>query len=229
VPTIYTRVSYYVDFIAQAIESLEDDFAAKGTSVASIDSFSKPADSDEFFPTTIGEYGKKTYIPLQEGGGVATAADVVGVMLQSYTTNSVEDFAYGLNFYLKEKINPCVEKQKGSWKIQMALDARQRVDFEIEIKSGSGCYESGREVYEFAKTIKSPPSLTPCTSNPVVRPWGSSLAPQEVDVISIFFSKGCFGSSEKVWLRFLHRVDGQGDLEPGVDLWAGPFSTETPK
>ena len=229
VPTIYTRVSYYVDFISQAIESLEEDFAAKGTSVAGIDSFSKPANSDEIFPSSVGQFGNKTYIPLQEGGGVASAADVVGVMLQSYTAASENDFAYGLNFYFKEKINPCVEKQKGTWRIQMALDSRQRVDLQIEVNPGSGCYESGRDVYEYAKTTKSPPSQSVCTSNPSVRAWGTSEAPQDVDVVSFFFSKGCFGTSEKVWLRVLHRVDGQGDLEPGVDLWAGPFSTALPK
>lgn len=229
VPTIYTRVSYYVDFISQAIESLEEDFAEKGTSVASIDSFSKPASSDDFFPTSVGKYGNLTYIPLQEGGGVAPNADIVGVMLQSYTTTSADDFAYAFNFYFKEKINPCIEKQKGSWKIQVAVDARQRVDFQIDINSGTGCFQPDVSVYDFAKTTIAPPSQNVCTKYPVFKPWGTSEVPDGIDVASVYFSKSCFGDSEKVWLRVLHRVDGRGDLEPGVDLWAGPFSTATPK
>lgn len=229
VPTIYTRVSYYVDFIAQSMESLMEDFTEKGTSVSSIESFSKPANSNDFFPTTLGKYGNRTYLPLQEGGGVESSADIVGVMLQSYTTTSVDDFAYAFNFYFKEKINPCIEKQKGSWKIQVALDARQRVDFQIEVNSGTGCLERDVSVYDFAKTTISPPSQNVCTKYPVLNPWGTSEAPEGIDVVSLYFSKSCFGDSEKVWLRVLHRVDGQGDLEPGVDLWAGPFSTALPK
>jgi hypothetical protein len=60
----------------------------------------------------------------------------------------------------------------------------------------------------------------------VLRADKDSVAP---DSFIFFFSKGCLGNSKKIWIRVLHQVDGSGDLEPGYDMWAGPFSTALPK
>ena len=44
--------------------------------------------------------------------------------------------------------------------------------------------------------------------------------------LSFYFNKGCLGTANSIWIRLHHSVDGDGaDLEPGGDMWAGPFST----
>jgi hypothetical protein len=44
--------------------------------------------------------------------------------------------------------------------------------------------------------------------------------------MSFYFDKGCLATAQSIWIRVFHSIDGDGaDLEPGGDMWAGPFST----
>ncbi len=49
---------------------------------------------------------------------------------------------------------------------------------------------------------------------------------RQINVFSFGFNKGCLANSTAIWIRLLHSISGDGaDLEPGGDMWAGPFST----
>jgi secreted trypsin-like serine protease len=231
-PTVYTRVSYYLDFIKSTFLELNKEYEKDPGFLYSVDDFSKPLNSDEVFPVKVTERSNYSYVPVQDGGGVPASADINQIMLQSFKlmnedgTAIVEDaYAYNLFFMFNKPYDFCVEKQKGSWLVQISLDSRQRVDLQLEVSPSSGCFEADKPYYNLVKKIKVPPSPTVCTS-PALSADSNATEPTTF-IFSL--SKGCFGNSNKIWVRVLHTVDGVGDLEPGYDMWAGPFSTALPK
>jgi len=149
-------------------------------------------------------------------------------MFQTYKTKDGEyDFRIGA--YLTSPVEACSERQKGKWLVQVSLDRRQRVDFAFEVNSSSGCFTPGKVEYDIEKILKTPPAQGIC-NDVGVKPWSpeekESASKTKIDSFSFYFDKPCIGTAKKIWIRLYHNFDGRGDIEPGPDMWAGPFSTE---
>jgi secreted trypsin-like serine protease len=220
-PTIYTKVNYYYPWIASTFAQLVSDFKADNTTRPDVNSFSLLPNSTVNLERKTGNYGYYTSAPLQSGGGVKSP-DIYSIMFQSYAGvgNS-----YGINFYLTNELDPCVAKQKGSWLIQVALDKRQNIDFQFSVPTSYGCYTVDKAEWALTQIQKIPPSPVTCSS-PSVKPWNSLSSTTKINAFSFGFGKGCLASATSIWIRVLHSISGDGaDLEPGSDMWAGPFST----
>ena len=144
-------------------------------------------------------------------------------MFQTYSTPGISPF--GINAYFENEMDPCVEKQKGSWLVQVALSSKQNVDFQFSVPKTFGCYTLDKTEFNLAKIEVSPPSQFIC-STPTLKAWRWSGDTTKMNVLSFYFGKGCIGTASKVWIRIYHSIEGDGaDLEPGGYMWAGPFST----
>jgi V8-like Glu-specific endopeptidase len=219
-PTIYTKFAYHFTWVASAISTLTKQFISDKTTRPSVDSFSLLPNTSEVLAKREGTFGFITNAPLQSGGGVKTP-DVGQLALQTYATN----LPFGINAYLENEIDLCIEKQKGSWLVQVALSNKQNVDFQFKVPSSNGCFTLDKQENNLAQVQVSPPSQFACNS-PVVKPWNQSTGKAKMNVLSFYFDKGCLGNANSIWIRLYHSVDGDGaDLEPGGDMWAGPFST----
>jgi elastase-1 len=230
VPTVFARIKYYIPFIQSTKDSLLAKFNSQETNLPNLDALSLFPTTDKVLPGKGNAESYWTAADLQKGGGVSEEADVETVMFQSFKAENENFYDYSINTYLSYPIEPCVEKQKGEWLIQVALDSRQRVDFAFEIKSGTGCYVRDTIVYDADTILKTPPAQGIC-NDVGVKPWNASddsAASTKIDAFSFFFFKPCIGTSNKVWIRINHSVNGSGDIEPGYDMWAGPFSTQIP-
>ena len=218
VPTVYTRVSYYWQFILDSYKDLLNEFAEEDTNYPDPESFSKLPYSETTLLQEQGEYGKFTYAEVQSGGGTGKA-DISGIMLQNYKSPGTE---FGINAYLGTSIDPCVEKQKANFRVQIATDDSQQVDFEFSMSSSSGCFELD-ETIDYATSVENyPPAAALCTE-PSVKFWNSKSEKTLGDVMTFYFDRACIGSSKRIWIRIIRTIDGITDIEPGVDMWAGPF------
>lgn len=220
-PTVYTKVYYYLTFISDSIEELRVDLLNGKTYIPQLDTFTRLPGTSVYLPQLTGAYGYYTNAPVQKGGGVKSP-DINAIMFQTYSGNG---YPYGINFYLTNTNDLCVEKQKGSWIIQISTSEKQSIDFQFNVNPVSGCYGIDNTEYNRAVIVKSPPAQTYCGS-PSLKPW--KLKPEDlgVNVFSFAFDKGCLGTAKTIWIRVFHGIQGDGgDLEPGLDMWAGPFST----
>lgn len=231
VPTVFAKVKYYIPFIQSTKESLIAQFNEQGTNLPNLDSLSLLPTTDKVLPGAGNDVSYWTAVDLQKGGGVSAEADVESVMFQTYKAKDSTYYDYSINTYLTNPIEPCVEKQKGNWLIQIALDNRQNVDFAFRVNSGAGCYTPDKVEYDIEQIIRTPPAQGVC-NDVAVKPWSyrekESSTKTKIDSFSFFFHKACIGTSKKVWIRIDHYVNGRGDIEPGYDMWAGPFSTQIP-
>ncbi len=219
-PTIYTKFSYHFKWVVSAIKSLTDQYKSESTSRPSVNSFSLLPNTSELLERREGPYGYYTSAPLQKGGGVKTP-DIGQVMFQTYATG----LPFGINAYLENELDLCIEKQKGSWQVQVAVDNKQKVDFQFTLPPSNGCFSIDLEERNLAQVQIKPPSQFACNT-PIVKPWNQSGGKARINVLSFYFDKGCLGNASSIWIRLYHSVDGDGaDLEPGGDMWAGPFST----
>jgi V8-like Glu-specific endopeptidase len=220
-PTIYTKVNFYYPWIADSITRLTNEYLSENTTRPNVNSFSLLPNSNEVLKRITGSYGYYTYAPLQSGGGVKSP-DIEGIMFQTYAGNGN---SFGINAYLTNEIDPCVAKQKGSWLVQIALDKRQNIDFQFEVPSSFGCYTNDKTEWNLAQIQETPPSQTFCDT-PGIKPWSSPAGKSQINVFSFVFGKGCLANAKSVWIRIFHSISGDGaDIEPGGDMWAGPFST----
>jgi len=231
VPTVFARVKYYIPFIQSTRDALLKQFNAQETNFPDLDALSLLPTTDKVLPGKGNTESYWTAVDLQKGGGVSPEADVETVMLQSFKTENSTYYDYAINTYLVNPIEPCVERQNGEWLIQVALDSRQRVDFSFRINSGTGCYSRDTIVYNAENILKTPPAQGVC-NDVGVKPWNASdddsAASTKIDAFSFFFDRACIGTSKKVWIRLDHSINGRADIEPGYDMWAGPFSTQIP-
>ena len=229
IPTVFARVKYYIPFIQSTKDSLLAQFNAQGTNLPSLDSLSLLPTTDKILPGGGNDVSLWTLVGLQKGGGVSSEADVESLMFQSFKTQASNYYDYSINAYLTTPIEPCVERQKGGWLVQVALDSRQKIDFSFRVKPGIGCYTPDTTIYDAVEIIKSPPTQGVC-NEVAVRPWSYTekgvVTKTKIDSFSFSFFKACVGTSKKVWIRIDHSVNGRGDIEPGYDMWAGPFSTQ---
>jgi V8-like Glu-specific endopeptidase len=223
-PTIFTRISYYKDFIKSERKRLIDDFEALDTVSPEIDKFSLPWDTTNVLPQYGNTESKWTSAPLQTGGGTG-AADIEAIMLQTWKTKP-GSYSFGINAYLTSPIESCIEKQKGSWLVQVSLSSVQKVDLQFRINPSSGCYTPEKTDFNIATLEVTPPALEVCEP-PGVKPWSSNKN-SAIDSFTFYLDKGCIGTSKNLWIRIKHEVENRGDIEPGVDMWAGPFSTSQP-
>lgn len=220
-PTIYTKVNFYYPWIASTITQLTSEFRADNTTRPNVNWFSLLPNSTVALERKTGNYGYYTSAPLQSGGGVKSP-DVNSIMFQTYASSGN---SFGINAYLTNELDPCVAKQKGSWLVQVALDKRQNIDFQFEVPVSYGCYTVDNTEWNLAQIQKTPPSQIIC-NKPYVKPWSTLESKSKINVFSFGFNKGCLANSTAVWIRVLHTISGDGaDLEPGSDMWAGPFST----
>jgi hypothetical protein len=216
-PTIYTKVQYYYPWISETITKLAADFKKDNTTRPDINTFSLLPNSSEVLLRKEGPYGYYTIANLQSGGGVKSP-DIDSLMFQTYNTG----LPFGINAYIANKVDPCIERQKGFWRVQIALSKKQNIDFEFKVPQSSGCYTINQPVYNAAQVLKSPPSQFVCSS-PTTKLWQTEV---KKDTMSFYFDKGCLATAQSIWIRVFHSIDGDGaDLEPGGDMWAGPFST----
>ena len=150
-------------------------------------------------------------------------------MLQTYKTTSSDSYDFRIGTYLVNPVEACNERQKGSWLVQVALDSRQKVDFSFKINPKTGCYIPDQMVYDAETILNTPPAQGVC-NDVGVNPWSvqekNLQTKTKIDAFSFYFMKACLGTAKKVWIRIDHTVDGRGDIEPGLDMWAGPFSSE---
>ena len=195
-PTIYTKVQYYYPWIAETITKLTADFKKDNTSRPNINSFSLLPNTSEVLTRYLGSFGYYTSAILQSGGGVKSP-DIDILMFQTYAINLPStNLPFGINAYLVNKVDPCVEKQKGFWLIQIALNKKQNIDFEFKVAQSGGCYSVNQQVYNAAQVLKSPPSQVVCSS-PTIKPWQTEA---KRDVMSFYFDKGCLGTSQAIWM-----------------------------
>jgi secreted trypsin-like serine protease len=231
IPTVFARVKYYLPFIKSSVNSLLTRFNAEETNFPNLNEVSLLPDTDSFLPRFSNEDSAYSTATLQQGGGVSEAADIKSVMLQAFKTSGPEYYDYSINVYTANPIESCIERQKGKWLVQVALDSRQKVDFVFEINPTTGCYTPDQTVYDAETILTTPPAGSVC-DDVGVKPWSykekDAKTKTKIDSFSFFFFKPCLGTSKKIWIRVEHTVDGRGDIEPGLDMWAGPFSTEPP-
>jgi V8-like Glu-specific endopeptidase len=221
-PTVYTKVSHYYKWVADTYDLLLAQYKKDDTSRPNTDSFSLLPTTTETLPRKEGEYGYYTNAILQSGGGVKSP-DIEAIMFQTYANPGLNP--YGINAYFKNEIDPCIEKQKGSWLVQVALSSKQNVDFQFSVPKSYGCYTLDKTEFNLAKIEISPPAQSIC-STPTVKAWRWSGDITKMNILSFYFGKGCTGTANKIWIRIYHSIEGDGaDLEPGGDMWAGPFST----
>ena len=223
-PTIFTRISYYKDFIKSERKRLIDKFEAEDTVSPSLNEFSLPWDTGETLQQFGNETSKYTLAPLQTGGGTGVA-DIKEIMFQTWKTDP-GFYPFSINAYLTSPIESCIEKQKGSWLVQVALSSAQKVDLQFKIDPSSGCFKPDVTSFDLASLEITPPAEEVC-KDPGVKPWSVGKT-TVIDSFSFFLDKGCIGTAKRVWIRILHKVAESGDIEPGVDMWAGPFSTTQP-
>jgi V8-like Glu-specific endopeptidase len=222
-PTVYTKVSHYYKWILETYESLIAQYKKDGTTRPNPDSFSLLPTTTETLPRQEGKSGYHTLATLQSGGGVKSP-DIESIVFATYSG----ELQYQLSAYLTNELDPCIEKQKGSWLVQVGLSSKQNVDFQFSVPKSYGCYTLGKGEFNLAKVEISPPSQFVCNT-PSVQAWNQSEGfgnIAKMNVLSFYFGKGCLGTANKIWIRIYHSVDGDGaDLEPGGDMWAGPFTT----
>jgi hypothetical protein len=222
-PTIYTKFAYHFKWVVSALKTLTEQYKNDKTTRPDVESFSLLPNTTETLPRKEGEYGYYTSASLQSGGGVKSP-DIEAIMFQTYANSGQNP--YGINAYLRDELDPCVEKQKGTWLVQVALSSKQNVDFQFSVPKSYGCYALDKSEFNLAQIEISPPAQSIC-STPSVKAWRRPGDMTKMNVLSFYFGKGCVGTASKIWIRIYHSVDGDGaDLEPGGDMWAGPFSTE---
>lgn len=223
-PTIFTRISYYKDFIRTERNKLINKFEAEDTISPNLDEFSLPWYSTESLPQSENDVSKWTSAPMQTGGGTG-AADIKEIMFQTWETKP-GSYSFSINTYLTSPIEACIEKQKGSWLVQVSLSSAQKVDLQFRINPSEGCFTADETDFDIATLEITPPAADAC-DDPGVKPWSAEES-SSIDAFSFYLGKGCIGTAKNIWIRVLHEVEGSGDIEPGVDMWAGPFSTTQP-
>jgi hypothetical protein len=223
-PTVFTRISYYKDFIKNERKKLIASFEAEDTISPDLDEFSLSWDTTDNLSQFGDAESRYTLAPLQTGGGTG-AADIKEMMFQTWAAQPGY-YSYAINAYLTTPIESCIEKQKGSWLVQVSLSSAQKVDLQFRVNSSSGCFSPNVTNFDIANLEISPPAAEVC-GDPGVKPW-STKKNSIVDSFSFFLDKGCIGTAKKVWIRIFHKVEDSGDIEPGVDMWAGPFLTQKP-
>jgi hypothetical protein len=224
IPTVYTRISYYAPFILDSLKKMIEQYKKENTTRPLLDVFSLAANSPTTLEQQTGKFGLFTSAPLQSGGGVTTP-DVRSIMFQTYSGTG---HAFGINAYLTNSIDPCIEKQKGSWLVQIALNEKQNIDFQFRIPKSYGCFSLVEGESNLAINDIIPPSQSYCSA-PFISPWKINPEDSGLNVVSMQFNEGCLGTAKSIWIRINHRIEGDGgDIEPGFDMWAGPFSTKRP-
>jgi secreted trypsin-like serine protease len=224
VPTIFTRVSYYKDFISKTRKELLEDFKNDETVSPELDEFSLPWNTTSSLNQIDSGETKYSVAPLQSGGYTG-AADVNKISFQTWK-NRDGYYPFAINVFMTSPIEACIEKQKGSWQVQVSLSSSQTVDLQFRVKPGTGCYTLDNTEFNRALLEIKPPAKEGCTA-PAISPWGAD-SKTEIDSFSFYFDKGCLGTAKKIWIRIFHEVGESGDIEPGVDTWAGPFPTLQP-
>jgi len=222
-PTVYTKVSHYYKWILDTYESLLAQYKKDGTTRPNPDSFSMLPTTTETLPRQVTKSGYYTPATLQSGGGVKSP-DIESIAFLTYP----DEPQFQLAAYLSNELDSCIEKQKGSWLVQVALSSKQNIDFQFSVPKSYSCYSVNKTEFNLAKVEISPPSQFVCNS-----PWVQASRQSEgsgdiakMDLLYFYFGKGCIGTANKIWVRIYHSVDGDGaDLEPGGDMWAGPFTT----
>ena len=204
-------------------------FTAQNTNFPELDNVSLLPNTESYLTRYQGENTYYSSAQLQKGGGVSPEVDVETVMLQTYKTTSSDSYDFRIGTYLVNPVEACNERQKGSWLVQVALDSRQKVDFSFKINPKTGCYIPDQMVYDAETILNTPPAQGVC-NDVGVNPWSvqekNLQTKTKIDAFSFYFMKACLGTAKKVWIRIDHTVDGRGDIEPGLDMWAGPFSSE---
>ncbi len=223
-PTIFTKISYYRDFIKNERKKLIASFDAESTVSPNLDEFSLPWDTTENLSQFGDTESRYTLAPLQTGGGTG-AADLKEIMFQTWKTQT-GFYSFAINAYLTSPIESCIEKQKGSWLVQVSLSSSQRVDLQFRMSPSTGCFTPDITSFDLASLEIAPPAADVC-GDPGVKPW-SVKKTSVIDSFSFYLDKGCIGTAKKIWIRIFHKVDDSGDIEPGVDMWAGPFLTTQP-
>ena len=223
-PTIFTRLSYYKDFIKSERKKLIDNFEAEDTVSPTVDEFSLPWNTSESLPQYGNSESRYTSATLQTGGGTGVA-DIRSIMFQTWKADPGM-YSFAINAYLTSPIESCIEKQKGSWLVQVSLSSAQKVDLQFRINPSAGCFTPDVTDFNLASLEINPPAAGIC-KNPGVQPW-SVKKTSVIDSFSFFLDESCIGTSKKLWIRIKHEVDERGDIEPGVDMWSGPFSTLQP-
>ena len=222
-PTVYTKVFHYYKWVADTYESLLSQFNQDGTSRPSTDSFSLLPTTTETLPRREGTSGYHTSATLQSGGGVKSP-DIYSISFSTYAGEP----QFQLSTYLTNYLDPCIEKQKGSWLVQVGLSSKQNVDFQFSVPKSYGCYSLDKSERNLAKVEISPPSQFVCNTPSVQAGTQSEELGNitKMNILRFYFGRGCLGTATKIWIRIYHSVDGDGgDLEPGSDMWAGPFTT----
>ena len=223
-PTIFTRISYYKDFIVNERKRLIANFDLEKTISPSLDKFSLPWDTAGNLTQFGNAESRYTLAPLQTGGRTGVA-DIKEMMFQTFKAQP-GFYPYAINAYLTSPIEACIEKQKGSWQVQVSLSSAQKVDLQFKVNPSSGCFAPNVTNFDIAKIEIRPPAADFC-SDPGVKPWSVDKT-SNIDSFSFYLDKGCIGTAKKIWIRIFHEVDDSGDIEPGVDMWAGPFLTQMP-
>jgi chymotrypsin len=231
IPTVFARVKYYKPFIEETVKTLIAKFNLDGTNFPNLDLVSLPPNSESYLTRYQGDNTFYSSAQLQKGGGVSPEVDMNSVMFQTYKTDSPQGYDYRIGVYLTNPVEACNERQKGNWLVQVATDSRQKIDFSFRINSRSGCYTPGEIVYDSETILTTPPAQGVCNDVGIV-PWSPdeklAQSKTKIDSFSFYFMKACIGTAKKIWIRVDHEVDGRGDIEPGLDMWAGPFSAEIP-
>ncbi len=228
IPTVFAKVKYYRAFIQETRDTLIANFNKQNTNFPALNLVSLLPNTDTYLTRYRTDDSFYSSAQLQKGGGVSPEVDVESVMFQTYKErDGFYDFRIGA--YLTSPVEACSERQKGRWLVQVALDNRQRVDFAFEVNPSTGCYSPGKIEFDVDRIFKTPPAQGVC-NDIGVNPWSpdekESVSKTKIDSFSFFFGKECIGTAKKIWIRLYHTVDGRGDIEPGPDMWAGPFSTE---
>jgi hypothetical protein len=221
-PTSYTRVAYYRSWIKSAKKEMLDNWIKRGISIQNYPvSFSLPNNSSGFLSMEQDEYGYNSYLLLNKDPDTGRA-DLESLMVQIY-----KDSTLGINLYFSKPIDGCLLRQKGYFKLHISKNSFQDPDGIINIKPASGCYKN--DIATTSYNFKTPPNDFGGSCSVTVKPFSGNnkYSSTEIHQIAFQFNRKCLGKIEKLWIRANLELDdgkGESDVEPGLDMWVGPFN-----
>jgi len=220
-PTSYTRTAFYRSWVQAAKKEMLSNWIKRGISVQNYPvSFSLPNNSSEFLAMDKDEYGSNSYVLLNKDPDTGRA-DIESLMFQVY-----KDSTLGINLYFSKPIDGCLLRQKGYFKLQISKNSYQEPDGIVNIKPASGCFKNDIDFTSY--NFKTPPNDFGGSCSVNVKPFsgGTKYPSTEIHQIAIQFNSKCLGTIEKLWVRANLELDdgkGESDVEPGLDMWVGPF------
>jgi hypothetical protein len=224
-PLTFILLSKFSDFIERQKKQLEETFLKEryGESIKPIYESIRPPDSKEFLDSSVDGDGRRSVIWTSydpESGW----ADVWSLGFFVWKNGR-----YQATLIFRNSLDGCLLSKNGSVLLQLSKNSEQKVDFAAQVSDSTTCWQTGNQ-YSY-KSLKSQAENSQIDCSVAVSPYGDNWSAQpneKIKNLSIHFDQRCLGLTEKIWIRFLVRVNDEymdTDLEPFYDGWYGPWKS----